>query len=73
MVNAAMIYPVIAHRMSPAKAARFSAKAMETVRNCIECGECMERCPYDLPIPEMIRSHLTMYEQHLAGVEETSE
>jgi uncharacterized protein len=68
MVNAAMIYPVIAHRMSPAKAAHFSTKAMESVRNCVECGECVERCPYDLPIPEMIREHLTMYEEHLAGV-----
>jgi predicted aldo/keto reductase-like oxidoreductase len=68
MVNAAMIYPVIAHRMSPAKAANFSTKAMESVRNCVECGECVERCPYDLPIPEMIREHLAMYEEHLAGV-----
>jgi uncharacterized protein len=68
MVNAAMIYPVIAHRMSPAKAAHFSARAMESVRNCIECGECVERCPYDLPIPEMIREHLAMFEEHLGGV-----
>lgn len=67
-VNAAMIYPVIVHRMSPGKAARFSAKAMESVRNCTECGECVERCPYDLPIPEMIHEHLAMYEEHLAGV-----
>jgi uncharacterized protein len=65
MVNAAMIYPVIAHRMSPRVAAEFSAKAMESVRNCIECGECSEKCPYDLPIPEMIREHLAMYEDHL--------
>jgi len=72
MVNAAMIYPVIAHRMSPAKAAGFSAKAMESVRNCIDCGECMERCPYDLPIPEMIREHLALYEEHLAGAQEAS-
>lgn len=68
MVNAAMIYPVIVRRMSPAKAANFSAKAMDSVRNCIDCGECMERCPYDLPIPEMLKEHLAMYEAHLAGV-----
>ena len=65
MINAAMIYPVIVHRMSPRIAADFSAKAMESVRNCIECGECVEKCPYDLPIPEMIREHLAMYEDHL--------
>jgi predicted aldo/keto reductase-like oxidoreductase len=64
-INTAMIYPIIAHRMSPAKAAGFAAKAMESVRNCIECGECVERCPYDLPIPEMISEHLDMYDKHL--------
>ena len=69
-VNAAMIYPVIAHRMSPAKAAKFSEKAMESARECIECGECGERCPYGLPIPEMIKEHLLMYEEHLAGLKE---
>jgi predicted aldo/keto reductase-like oxidoreductase len=72
MVNPAMIYPVIAHRMSPAKAANFSVKAMESVRNCVECGKCVERCPYDLPIPEMIKEHLAMYEEHLAGAADKS-
>jgi uncharacterized protein len=69
MITPSMIYPVIAHRMSPAKAARFSAKAMESVANCIECGECLERCPYGLPIPEMIRRHYALFEEHLAWAE----
>ena len=64
MITPAMIYPVIAHRMSPAIGSNFSAKAMESVRNCIECGECLERCPYGLPIPEMLKEHLAMWEQH---------
>ncbi len=70
MVNAAMIYPIIVHRLSPAKAAKFSAKAMESVRDCIECGECSKRCPYGLPIPEMLKEHLLMYEEHLAELKE---
>ncbi len=26
--------------------------------NCTECGDCMERCPYGLPIPEMIKENV---------------
>ena len=26
--------------------------------DCTTCGDCMERCPYDLPIPDMIRENL---------------
>jgi len=25
---------------------------------CTECGDCVERCPYGLPIPEMIKANL---------------
>lgn len=67
MVTAAMGYPVIARRMSPEKAAGFAAKAMQSIVNCIDCGECAERCPYDLPIPDMLKEHRAMYEQHKAG------
>ena len=31
---------------------------LEKSANCSECGDCMERCPYELPIPEMIKSNL---------------
>lgn len=63
MITSAMAYPIIARRMSGAKAAGFSARTMESVRNCTECGECVKRCPYGLPIPEMIRENLAQYEQ----------
>jgi uncharacterized protein len=33
-------------------------KMMEKAANCTECGECMERCPYNLPIPDMIKENL---------------
>ena len=34
------------------------AKMAEQAEKCTECGDCMERCPYDLPIPEMIKENL---------------
>jgi hypothetical protein len=64
MITAAMSYPIVVHRMSPAKAAGFATRAMESVRNCTECEECVKRCPYNLPIPEMLKKHLAMFEQH---------
>ena len=66
-ITAAMGYPIIARRVSGAKAAGFAAKTMETVRNCTECGECVKRCPYNLAIPEMLKKHLALYERHAAG------
>jgi predicted aldo/keto reductase-like oxidoreductase len=30
----------------------------EKAVNCTECGDCMERCPYGLPIPDMIKENL---------------
>jgi len=44
--------------------------AIEQARNCTECGECMERCPYELPIPELIRENLRWVDAEIdrAGV-----
>jgi uncharacterized protein len=64
MVTSAMLYGIVAHRMGPAKAAAFAAKTMESVRLCEECGECASRCPYHLPIPETLKKHLAMYDEH---------
>ena len=39
------------------------AQAMEKVNECTHCGLCETRCPYELPIQEMIFEHLAMYEE----------
>ena len=31
---------------------------MDKARNCTACGDCMPRCPYELPIPDLIRENL---------------
>ena len=36
-----------------------------TVENCVECGECVERCPYDLPIPDMLKENVDIYKRFL--------
>jgi predicted aldo/keto reductase-like oxidoreductase len=37
-----------------------------TVENCVECGECVERCPYGLPIPDMLQESLEIYQRFLS-------
>lgn len=31
--------------------------SFQKAKNCTECGECIESCPYDLPIPELIKEN----------------
>jgi len=64
MITPAMGYQVVARRMSPAVSVEFSRAAMETVPQCIECGICIQRCPYNLPIPTMLKKHFAMWEGH---------
>lgn len=35
---------------------------VEKARNCSECGDCLPRCPYQLPIPELIKKNLAWYD-----------
>jgi len=36
---------------------------VEKAAHCTECGDCLERCPYGLPIPEMIKTNLNWLNQ----------
>ncbi len=56
-------------RRAPSKAwlsERWQAE-MAKIDDCIDCGACMTRCPYELPIPSLLRANLTDYRAVLAG------
>ena len=36
-------------------------EAAKTAENCIQCGECETRCPYGLPIRELIQENYEYY------------
>ena len=40
---------------------------MLKIENCIDCGACLKRCPYELNIPTLLRKNLADYKDILAG------
>ena len=64
MITPAMGYKVVASRMSPTVSVEFCRVARETVKECTDCGICAERCPYELPIQEMLKANYDLYERH---------
>jgi predicted aldo/keto reductase-like oxidoreductase len=44
---------------------KIMAAPLESARNCVGCGQCEAKCPYVLPIREMIQDSLTYYRQLL--------
>jgi predicted aldo/keto reductase-like oxidoreductase len=60
-----MSFRSISQRLSPAMTIAFNKDAMETVDSCTECGECLEKCPYNLEIPELIREHQTLFNSYI--------
>ncbi len=43
----------------------FQKDKMKSVEDCIDCEECVEKCPYDLPIPDLLRENLALYKEYL--------
>ncbi|KJS20507.1 MAG: aldo/keto reductase [Clostridiaceae bacterium BRH_c20a] len=64
LITSAMTYPVVSKRMSPTVAVEFAKSAMDSIANCTDCGACIEKCPYQLPIPQILQENYKMYEEH---------
>jgi hypothetical protein len=52
-----------AKRMAPHAAIAMCYGPMETVENCDQCQQCIEKCPYDLPIPDLLKENLALYKE----------
>jgi predicted aldo/keto reductase-like oxidoreductase len=42
---------------------RYVNHAVESARECLQCGECETKCPYQLPIREMLVENIAFYER----------
>ena len=40
-------------------------EAIKKARHCSDCGECVARCPYELPIPDLIKENLQWWDEQL--------
>ncbi|MDO8490964.1 MAG: aldo/keto reductase [Dehalococcoidia bacterium] len=56
------------NRMPPAHVFKgWIADALESGFRCVQCGECEPRCPYKLPIRDMIQEYTEFYSQKKAA------
>ncbi len=64
-ISMVMTFPSFVKRMPPErifKQGMFEG-AMAKAATCLQCGECETRCPFHLPIREMLSENLKHYEE----------
>jgi predicted aldo/keto reductase-like oxidoreductase len=64
-ISMIMTFPTFVKRLPPDWYLKspFIPEAMEKAKNCTECGECESRCPFNLPIREMLKEGYDLYEK----------
>ncbi len=53
-------------RMTKERAMLMLGPAIEKSKNCVECRECVSRCPYDLDIPALLKEQQKMWDGFVA-------
>jgi predicted aldo/keto reductase-like oxidoreductase len=64
MISNVMAYPSLRRRLPPERL--FGGpwgQMVEKAADCTECGECEERCPYHLPIRELLAEYVKQYQE----------
>ena len=62
-----MVFRSFIKRFGAETAARRWGSSVEKAKACTECGECEEKCPYQLPIRERMKEVVVIYDRILAG------
>lgn len=67
-ISEVMTYPSLAARLPAHELfSDFWSAVMNKAAACIRCGDCEERCPYHLPISDMIAEHCEQYQRDRAN------
>jgi predicted aldo/keto reductase-like oxidoreductase len=64
-ISVVMTFPSFVKRMPPERLFKqgMLESAMSKAATCVQCGECETKCPYHLPIGEMIAANCQLYEE----------
>jgi predicted aldo/keto reductase-like oxidoreductase len=63
-ISTVMMYPSFVRRLPPEHLfSGFWGQIVEKASGCTECGECEERCPYHLPIRELLAEYVKQYQE----------
>jgi predicted aldo/keto reductase-like oxidoreductase len=62
-ISSVLMFQAAAKRLSPEGVSAWLGKAMESVAECIECGQCEEKCPYNLPIIDLLKENLALFKE----------
>ncbi|MDR3258153.1 MAG: aldo/keto reductase [Fusobacteriaceae bacterium] len=65
-ISAVLTVNSLIKRMPFKQAFKMANTGIEKARTCIECGDCMKRCPYKLQIPDLIKDKIALWEETLA-------
>lgn len=64
-IPSVLIFQAAVKRLTREGVTAWLGKAMESVAECIECGECEQKCPYNLPIADLLKENLALYREYL--------
>jgi predicted aldo/keto reductase-like oxidoreductase len=63
-ISTVMMYPSLMRRLPPEHLfSDFWGQIVEKASSCTECGECEERCPYHLPIRDLLAEYVKQYQK----------
>jgi len=61
-ISAALWTESVFNRMLPDRARIMVGPALEKARSCIDCGICVQRCPYTLDVPALLKENIKFYD-----------